>query len=177
MWIFPWRDSFRWCSSRWPSLWYGAPSSPSWGRLSSTRRMRPSLYLAYDAIWEDGKSPGIRKRPGLWGLKFLPPDNALCLLGQDARIDEAYCPLIPLLAFRAPPYNEVLDWIQCSHTVNWLGAYVATGSIKLTSRLSRRGGGVFDPALHQIQTLFLWAYTQGSMSKLGPLGPDYDSEQ
>ena len=47
-----------------------------------------------------------------WGLTFLPPDRALCLLGQGANNKEDSCLLFTLLAIKVSPYNDGLNWIQ-----------------------------------------------------------------
>ena len=59
-----------------------------------------------------------------WGLTFLPPDRALCLLHQGTNITEASCLLFPLLAIQAFPYNDVLNWLQVYYMGDWTGAYV-----------------------------------------------------
>ena len=46
------------------------------------------------------------------GINFCPPEGASCLLGLEVNISEASLLLVPLLPSRAPPYNEVLGWLQ-----------------------------------------------------------------
>ena len=62
------------------------------------------------------------------GLKFLSPNGALSLLVQSTNIAEASCHISPLLASRAPLYDEAIDWLQFYYTVYWTGAYVAPAS-------------------------------------------------
>ena len=71
----------------------------------------------------------------------MPLERAPCLLGKDTNIDEADYLRPPILASRAPPYNEVLNWIQFFHAGDWFGAYVDPGSIHIDFTTLSKGEG------------------------------------
>ena len=107
------------------------------------------------------------------GLIFFPPDDALCLLGLDLNISEAYLPLSPLPASQVPPYYKALKWLQFIYTGYILGAYVAPGATELDFNTLSEGYPLFALALQRLQTLYLGDYARGYTSMVGPLGPEY----
>ena len=74
------------------------------------------------------------------GLTFFNPDGALCFLNRGTNTNEALCILLPILASHAPPYDEVIDWLQFSYTKDWLGAYVYLDSTDLDFTTLSEGG-------------------------------------
>ena len=71
------------------------------------------------------------------GLRLVASDGATCLLSIPHNIAEASQMLFPVLASRAPNFEETLNWLQFTYTAYRTGDYVACASTVLpTSRVS-----------------------------------------
>ena len=61
-------------------------------------------------------------------ITFVALDGAVNILGTDYNIAKASQLLFPLLAGRAPIFEETLNWIKFAYTAYRTGAYLAPAS-------------------------------------------------
>ena len=77
------------------------------------------------------------------GLNFVALVGVARLLDTLRNIVEVSQVLFPLLAGWAPPFKEMLNWIQLYYTADSKGAYVAPASTVLVPSVVSEGDPIF----------------------------------
>ena len=89
------------------------------------------------------------------GLTFVPSDCASRIIWREAdrplNVFEALTGLFPLLTGREPPFEEALDWLQFTYTVDQAGAYVAPVSTVLAQSKVAEGDELFTALLAHLR--------------------------
>ena len=106
------------------------------------------------------------------GLAFLPPDGAALLLEGPINIAEASQTLFPLLAGRARPFKETLDWLQLAYTADRTGAYVVPESTVLAQSAVWKGETLFPALWNHLLRRYPVAYAL--VPATATLGPPAD---
>ena len=87
-------------------------------------------------------------------MAFFPPDGAAFLLEGTIDITEASRTLLPILANRAPPLEDTLDWLHFAYTTDRKGDYVAPAFMVLAWSTVSEG----DPPFQALRNHLLRRY-------------------
>ena len=105
------------------------------------------------------------------GITFVAPDGAARLLETLCNIAEVSQMLLPLLAIRAPHFEETLDWIQSAYTADRMGGYVVPASTVLVPSAVSEGDPLFPAIWQHLLRRFPGAYAPVPTT-ICPIGPD-----
>ena len=119
-----------------------------------------------------GKAVEGRRDLACRGLTFVTPDGTSRLLDTARNIAEVGQLLFPILVGRAPPFEEMLDWLQFAYTADRTGAYVVPASTVLVSSVVLEGDPLFPAFWRDLLRRFPGAYSTTPTTR-GPLVPEF----